>query len=90
MAKKVYDSCVFKRDWRYYKTCLECGAKKTCVTYRKPIYWQLMEAVIVGWKRWRINRKLRRIFIRRTSPKEQLISAMQEMNECFKKKYLQK
>lgn len=67
MAKKTYDSCVFKRDWRYYKTCFECGAKKTCITYRQPWYWQLMEAVIVGWKRWRIRRKLNPIFRGRTA-----------------------
>lgn len=61
MAKKEYDSCVAKRDWKHYKTCNECTAKKTCT--EKWSWWQrAIETVMVGWYRWRINRKLKKVF----------------------------
>ena len=61
MAKKEYDSCVAKRDWQHYKTCNECTAKKTCA--EKWSWWQrVIETVVVGWYRWRINRKLKAVF----------------------------
>lgn len=61
MAKKEYDSCVAKRDWKNYKTCNECTAKKTCA--EKWSWWQrVIETVMVGWYRWRINRKLKDVF----------------------------
>ncbi len=63
--KKKYDSCVFKREWIHYKTCFECTAKKTCVTWKPNWFAQLGEAILVGLYRFGINRKLRKLFIRR-------------------------
>ena len=59
--KKKYDSCVVKRDWKSYKTCNECGIKKTC-TKRWPFWQRVIESVAVGFYRWRIKRQLKRVF----------------------------
>ena len=59
--KKKYDSCVVKRDWKSYKTCNECGIKKTCT--KRWLFWQrVIESVAVGFYRWRIKRQLKRVF----------------------------
>lgn len=58
--KRVYKECVFKRDWRFYKTCYECTSK--CIEYRPAWYARLIEAVIVWWYRKRIKRRLNKMF----------------------------
>lgn len=58
--KRVYKECVFKRDWRFYKTCYECPSK--CTEYRPKWYARLIEAIVVWWYRKRINRRLKKTF----------------------------
>lgn len=61
MAKKEYDSCVAKRDWKNYKTCNECTAKKTCA--EKWSWWQrAIETVMVWNYRRKIGKELKRTF----------------------------
>ena len=56
-------NCVCKRDWKSYKTCNECGLVKTCEHKDKPNWFgRLVESIVVGWYRWRINRKLKGLF----------------------------
>lgn len=56
-------SCVRKRDWKSYKTCNECGIRKKCEHQDKPgFFGRLVESVVVGWYRRRINGKLRKMF----------------------------
>lgn len=56
-------SCVFKKDWRYYKTCYECGMLRECKSEYKPNWrWRIIEAVVVWWKRRQIKRHMRRMF----------------------------
>lgn len=61
--KREYDSCVAKRDWLHYKTCNACDLHKTC-THENNGGWfsRMIESLIVGIYRWRINRRLRPIF----------------------------
>ena len=55
--------CVCKRDWKSYKTCNECGIRKKC-EHKDKLNWfgRLIESVVVGWYRRRINKKLRGMF----------------------------
>ncbi len=63
MKQKKIESCVFKRDWKNYKTCYECGTMRKCERADKPGWFgRLTEQIIVGWYRWRINKKLRKMF----------------------------
>ena len=56
--KRKYDSCVFKRDWKHYKTCFEC--KCQCTEYRPDLIGRIYEVIVLGW--YRIKE---RIIIRR-------------------------
>ena len=61
--KREYDSCVAKRNWQHYKTCNECSLCKICYHEDKPHWFgRLIESVVVGIYRWRINRKLKPLF----------------------------
>lgn len=63
-------SCVFKKDWRYYKTCYECGMLRECKSEYKPNWrWRIIEAVVVWWKRRQIKRHMRRMF-KNTKPSQ--------------------
>lgn len=56
-------TCVCKRDWKSYKTCNECGIMKECEHKDKPNWFgRLVESIVVGWYRRRINGKLRGMF----------------------------
>lgn len=60
---KEQKSCVFKRDWKHYKTCYECGTLRQCERPDKPKWYErILEQILVSWERWRINRKLRTKF----------------------------
>lgn len=57
------ETCVFKRDWRFYKTCHECPDRKKCERSDKPGWFaRIVETVVVGWKRWQIRRSMRKMF----------------------------
>lgn len=47
--KRKYDSCVFKRDWKHYKTCFEC--KCQCTEYKLNLIGRIQEAIVLGWYR---------------------------------------
>ena len=56
-------TCVPKRDWRYYKTCNECGIKNKCTRGDKPGWFgRIVETIVVGWYRRKINKGLRGMF----------------------------
>lgn len=64
--KRKYDSCVFKRDWKHYKTCFEC--KCQCTEYRPNLIGRIQEVIVLGWYRMkeriiirRLQRKMKRI-----------------------------
>lgn len=61
--KKKIDSCVFKRDWRYYKTCNECGIVRQCSRPDKFNWFErIIEQIAVWWYRVRIRRRLGKMF----------------------------
>ena len=80
---KEQKSCVFKRDWKHYKTCYECGILRQCERSDKPKWYErILEHILVSWERWRINRKLRTKF-RGMSKKNlrRVISAIKKSNK---------
>ena len=72
--------CVCKRDWKSYKTCNECGIRKKCERKDKPNWFgRLIESVVVGWYRRRINKKLRGMFGRMSK------NDVRQMHDILKK-----
>lgn len=60
---KEQKSCVFKRDWKHYKTCYECGTLHQCERSDKPKWYaRIIEQVVVWYNRSRINKELHRHF----------------------------
>jgi hypothetical protein len=63
MEKKKIKSCVFKRDWKHYKTCYECGTLRKCTRKDKPKWYaRIVEQLVVWHDRRCINRELRKKF----------------------------
>ena len=63
MKQKKIKSCVFKRDWKNYKTCYECSTRKKCTRSDKPKWYErIIEQLVVSYKRYRISRALGNMF----------------------------
>lgn len=63
MENKKIDSCVFKRDWRFYKTCNECQTKNKCNRPDKFNWFErIIEQISVWLYRVRIKIRLSRMF----------------------------
>ena len=74
--------CVCKRDWKSYKTCNECGIRKKCEHKDKPNWFgRLIESVVVGWYRRRINRKLKGLFGRMSKNDVKRLSDIMKINQ---------
>lgn len=60
---KKIESCVRKRDWRFYTTCNACNLVKSCEHECKPNWFgRAVETVVVWWYRRSIRKGLRRTF----------------------------
>lgn len=60
---KKTKTCVFKKDWKHYKTCYECGTLRKCKRDDKPKWYErIVEQLVIWWYRWSINRQLRSMF----------------------------
>ena len=60
---KKQQLCVFKHDWKHYKTCYECGTLRKCERSDKPKWYaRIIEQVVVWHNRLHINKELHRHF----------------------------